>query len=226
MSYRTAYCAVCASSITSSGSRNRASHSATLGTAIAAALPAHALPIARGSGGSECAHALPRHSPLAPQAPSRPSIRSRNVPPRSSPASADRTASLPTRPVRPPPRAPAAHHACDACLLRPDPCPAPLLQCYDWLASCERRDRCSLAKSPMPPPPPLRHGVCSWHRQCGIARVCAGYKARARATEDARPDVASEMRPASQPPWQCVPQRCPPSVLTGARLAASVACLW
>jgi hypothetical protein len=98
MSYRTAYCAVCASSITSSGSRNRASHSATLGTAIAAALPAHALPIARGSGGSECAHALPRHSPLAPQAPSRPSIRSRNVPPRSSPASADRTASLPPAP--------------------------------------------------------------------------------------------------------------------------------
>ena len=51
-------------------------------TTIAAALPAHVLPNARCSSGSERAHALQRHPPLAPQAPHRHSIRTTNGPPR------------------------------------------------------------------------------------------------------------------------------------------------
>ena len=69
MSHRTRYCAVCASSTQVTDRAKRAAHRTAFGTSIAAALPAHVLPIARGSSASERTHALPRHPPPAPQAP-------------------------------------------------------------------------------------------------------------------------------------------------------------
>ena len=127
MSCRTRYCAVCASSTQVTDRAYRAAHRATLGTAIAAALPAHVLPNARCSSGSERAHALQRHPPPAPQAPRRHSIRTTNGPPRGSPASPADRATLPIRPARSLPRALATERACCALLPRPDPCPLPSL---------------------------------------------------------------------------------------------------
>ena len=79
-SHRTRYCAVCASQAQAIDRANRAAHRATLGTAVAAALPAHVLPIARGSGGPGAhmhCHATPllRHMLLAGTQSERPTAR-------------------------------------------------------------------------------------------------------------------------------------------------------
>ena len=92
MSHRTRHCAVCASSTQVTDRAYRAAHRATLSTAVATALPAHVLPNTGGSGGSERAHALPRHPPPAPQAPSR----------RTSDMQSARTCARWRQPLRPP----------------------------------------------------------------------------------------------------------------------------
>ena len=124
---RYTYCAVCASSIQATDRAYRGAHRATLGTAVAAALHAHVLPDARGSGGSGLAPALSRHLHAVLTGAHEHTFRPTNGRPCGSAASPDARATLPTRPTRPLPRALAARRACCALLPRPHPCPLPSL---------------------------------------------------------------------------------------------------
>ena len=106
MSHRSRHCAVCASSTQQVIDHAcRAAHRATLGTAVAAALPAHVLPNASCSGVSERAHALPHHPPPAPQAPRRRSPETQSATHVRSLASTAATATLRTRSAHSLPRA-------------------------------------------------------------------------------------------------------------------------
>ena len=124
---RYTYCAVCASSIQATDRAYRGAHRATLGTVVAAALHAHVLPNARGSGGSGLAPALSRHLHAVLTGAHEHTFRPTNGRPCGSAASPDARATLPTRPTRPLPRALAARRACCALLPRPHPCPLPSL---------------------------------------------------------------------------------------------------
>jgi hypothetical protein len=205
MSHRTRHCAVCASSTQVTDRAYRAPHRATLLTAVAVALPAHDLPIARGSGGSECAHALPHHPLPAPQAPRRrtsdrrshgraarwrPPLAPTAACPSRTPTAA--TSSRSPRPLR-----------LTAALC---PLPCPLLQCYGCVAARERLRLRSLAKFGVLPPLYLEPAACTRHSQRGIAKVrgIQGTRAGNRGCT-ARPTVDSETRPARWP--QCRPSR-------------------
>jgi hypothetical protein len=122
-------------------------------------------------------------------------------------ASADTCAQPLSCPARPLPRPLESDSTCCASLPRPAHCPRRLpslhtaLQlrlacarncCQEETSGCHHCCR-DLEHA---------HGTAS----AGLPGTRAGYKARARATEDARPTLASEMQSACRP--QCRPSRC------------------
>jgi hypothetical protein len=107
-----------------------------------------------------------------------------------SPASPETRLTLPTRTVRPMPRALAAHRACDASPPRPEHCPLPSLHTLPTAPVTPARATAAIGK--VAAAAVAAAETCCMHT-AQPARDCQGArdKARARATEDARPTVES-----------------------------------